>query len=322
MLPSLMSIASRLRFRQLALLVALDEHTSLRKASEQLGITQPGLTKALQEIEETFGMSLFIRTKQGVYANEFGKCVIRYGKIARADLGNLREEMVGVLRGTGGRIAVGSITGALHAVLVYALTQLRIVDPTISIRIQEGTSSELLEQIDQGRLDLALCRTTVAARPDQFYYEPLCHERVSIAVGLNHPLAKAKHMTWKKLSQCRWIFYPSTLPIYALLEQEFRQAGLAMPTNPTETSSPLATMLMLKEDPQLVALMSEATMQFCIDHGIACQLPLQISSKHEDYGIVTRHGYQPTPTVSRLMSTLRETANANAVETRSPPAAD
>ncbi len=316
MLPNLTSIASRLRFRQLALLVALDEYASISKASEQLGITQPGLTKALQEIEETFGLSLFVRTKHGVYANEFGKCVIRYGKIARTDLGNLREEMVGVLRGTGGRIAVGSITGALHAVLISALTKLRIADPTISIRIQEGTSSELLEQIDRGRLDIALCRISVAARPDQFCYEPLCHERISIAVGLDHPLAKAKHVTWKNLSQFSWIFYPSTLPIFAVLEREFRQAGLSMPINPTETSSPLATMLMLKEDPQLVALMSEATMQFCINHGIACQLPLQISSKHEDYGIVTRHGYHPTPTVYRLMATLRETAKSFAVEAK------
>jgi DNA-binding transcriptional LysR family regulator len=308
LLPSLTTIASRLRFRQLALLVALDEHGSLHRASVHLGLTQPGLTKALREIEETFGMSLFQRTSKGMQANEFGKCVIRYGRLARADLGNLREEMAGVLRGTGGRVAVGSITGALHSVLIRALTHLRSREASLSIRVQEGTSLELLEQIEQGRLDLALCRTTVASRPEQFRYEALCEEKLAIAVGPRHPLAKARRVTWAQLAKYRWIFYPSTLPIYSVLEQEFRQAGLPMPLNPTETSSPFVTMLMLKEDPRLVALMSAATMKFCVEHGIACELPLAIQSRHEDYGIVTRLGYSPTPAVSLLMETLRQIA--------------
>jgi DNA-binding transcriptional LysR family regulator len=308
MLPSLNSIASRLRFRQLSLLIALDEHGSLHRASEHLGLTQPGLTKALHDIEETFGMPLFVRTSKGMVANEFGKCIIRYGRVARADLGNLREEMAGVLRGTGGRIAVGAITGALHSVLIRALTQLRSSEASLSIRVQEGTSVELLEQVAQGRLDLALCRTTVSSRPEQFRYEALCEEKVAIAVGPQHPLAHAPQVDWAQLAHYRWVFYPSSLPIYALLEQEFRQAGLPMPTHPTETSSPFVTMLMLKADPQLVALMSAATLKFCEEHGIACKLPLEIQSRHEDYGIVTRIGYSPTPSVSLLMETLRQIA--------------
>ena len=308
MLPSLATIASRLRFRQLALLVALDEHGSLHRASEHLGLTQPGLTKALREIESTFGMPLFVRTAKGMEANEFGKCVIRYGRVARADLGKLRDEIAGVLRGTGGHVAVGAITGALHAVLIPAITRLRLAEPTLSIRIQEGTSHELLEHVEQGRLDLALCRTTVASRPGQFRCDALFPEKVGVAVGPGHPLARARRVKWAQLAKYRWIFYPTNLPIYALLEQEFRQAGVPMPAHATETSSPLVSMLMLKEDPQLVALMSAATLDFCVAHGIACALPLSIASRHEDYGMVSRVGYTPTPPVQALMALLRNPA--------------
>ena len=44
MIPSLSSITSRLRFRHLGLLVALEECGSLHRAAERLGMTQPGLT--------------------------------------------------------------------------------------------------------------------------------------------------------------------------------------------------------------------------------------------------------------------------------------
>ena len=66
MTPPLSSIISRLHLKQLRLLVALGEHGSLLKASRQVALTQPGASKALQEIETTFGTPLFVRTNRGL----------------------------------------------------------------------------------------------------------------------------------------------------------------------------------------------------------------------------------------------------------------
>jgi DNA-binding transcriptional LysR family regulator len=299
MLPSSSSIASRLRFRQLSLLVALDDHGSLHRAAERTGMTQPGLTKALREIETTFGAELFTRSPQGVHANELGRCVVRYARLIDADLAHLREEIDGVLRGTGGRLAVGAIAGALHPVLVGALGRLRAQQPALSVEVREATSIELLTLVDEGRLDLAVCRTTVAARPERFDYEPLMDEQVAIAVGPRHPLAGY-----------RWLCYPAHMPLRHLLEREFREAGLPLPAYPSETASTFATMLMLQEDPQLVALMSSGTMDFCERHGIACRLPLAIGARHEGFGIVTRRGARPSPAAVLLAGHLRDAAAA------------
>jgi DNA-binding transcriptional LysR family regulator len=309
MVPSLNSITSRLRFRQLTLLVALDEAGSLHRAADRLGMTQPGLTKALREIESTFGMALFERSPKGVLANELGRCIIRYARVIASDLGHLREEIDGVLRGSGGRVAVGTITGALHSVLIGALAQLRETQPALSIEVREGISSELLNQLNEGRLDLAICRTTVAKQADQFDYEALQDESVAVAVGPRHALAKARRVTLAQLASCRWILYPGNMPLRTLLEREFREAGLGLPPYPIETASSLATMLMLKQDPTLVALMAEGTMAFCEEHRIARRLPLAIHSRHEAYGIVTRRGARLSPAASLLVQCLRDAAN-------------
>lgn len=308
MIPSLSSITSRLRFRHLGLLVALDECGSLHRAAERLGMTQPGLTKALREVESTFGAELFVRTKQGVRPNELGLCLIRHARLVGADLEHLREEMNGVLRGSGGRVAVGAITGALHSVLIAAVSELRRTQPALSIEIQESTSLELLDAINEGRLDLAVGRTTVSSHAEQFDYEELMDEAVAVAVGPQHALAKSRRVTLAQLARCRWVFYPGNMPLRKLLEREFREAGLELPPYPIETSSSLATMLMLKEDPQLVALMSSATMDFCEEHGIARRLPLAIGSRHEAFGIVTRRGARLTPAAAMLVQCLRRAA--------------
>ncbi len=310
MLPSLASIASRLKFRQLSLLVALEECGSLHKASQRLAMTQPGLTKALQEIESTFGTALFVRTPHGVQPNEMGRCITRYARLMHADLGNLREEMDGVLRGSGGRLAVGCITGALHSVLMGALARLRQLQPAILVHVRESISIELLNQVNQGTLDLALCRTSVSSHPEHFDYEPLLDEDVAIAVGMHHPLAQAPQVTLEQLVESHWVLYPGSMPLRHLLERELAQAGLSLACHPIETASSLATMLLLKQDPQAVALMATGTMAFCEEHQIARRLPLTLQARHEGFGIATRRGARLSPAATLLAECLRTAAQA------------
>src|SRR3546814_8950325 len=66
MLPSLNSMVSRLRLKHFRLLVALDDCGSLLKAAEYVALSQPGATKALQEIESALGAELFIRNNRGL----------------------------------------------------------------------------------------------------------------------------------------------------------------------------------------------------------------------------------------------------------------
>lgn len=66
------SIISRLHLKQLRLLVALGEHGSLLKASQQVPLTKPVASKTLQAIETTFGTALFVRTNRGLELNAVG----------------------------------------------------------------------------------------------------------------------------------------------------------------------------------------------------------------------------------------------------------
>ena len=162
MTPPLQSIISRLHLKQLRLLVALAEHGSLLKASQQVALTQPGASKALQEIETTFGSPLFVRTNRGLEPNAVGHCVIRYARLIQTDLAHLRDEIVGIMRGQGGRVAAGVIMGAVP-LLTDAISALVARQADLSVEIVEDTSAELLARLDAGRLDLAICRTTAQA---------------------------------------------------------------------------------------------------------------------------------------------------------------
>ena len=61
-------LLNRLRMRQMALILAIDERRTLRAAAAQLGMTQPAATKMLHELEIALGQPLFERVGRGLQA--------------------------------------------------------------------------------------------------------------------------------------------------------------------------------------------------------------------------------------------------------------
>lgn len=280
-------MASRLRLRQLRLLISLDELGSVHKAAEAMSITQPGATKALNEIESTLGAVLFERTSKGLEANDLGRCVVRYARLISNDLAHLREEMLGILQGHGGRLSVGTIMGAVP-ILVDGLARLRECQPDLSVSVVEDTSDRLLNLLDQGRLDVVICRTSVSPRPGAYESRVKHQEQLVLVANPAHPLAGRESLNLAQLTESRWIVFPVNMPMRLTLEREFREAGLSFPQYPIETSSTFTTLSMLQQDADLLAVMPWDVAKVAVDHGMLVRLPLQLMARSEPYEVVTR----------------------------------
>lgn len=298
-------MASRLRLRQLRLLISLEDLGSIHKAAEAMSITQPGATKALNEIESTLGAVLFERTSKGLEANDLGRCVVRYARLINTDLAHLREEMMGILQGHGGRISVGTIMGAVP-MLVEGLAELRAEQPDLSVTVIEDTSDRLLSLLDEGRLDVVICRTSVSRRPDSYESRVRHQEQLVLIANPGHSLADSQCLDLVQLVGFRWIVFPVNMPMRLTLEREFREAGLGFPQYPIETSSTFTTLAMLRQDPQLLAVMPFDVVRLDIECGTLIKLPLQIKSRSEPYEIVTRRGVDLSNAARSLIDFLVE----------------
>lgn len=304
MTPPLHSIISRLHLKQLRLLVALGDQGSLLKAAQQVALTQPGASKALQEIETTFGTPLFNRTNRGLEPTEVGGCVIRYARLIHTDLAHLREEIVGILRGHGGRVTVGVIMGAVP-LLTDAISTLVDRHPEMSVEIVEDTSEALLAQIDAGRLDLAICRTTISRSPQLYDSVKLQDETLAVVANVRHPLKGVRKLTLHELAGYRWVVYRANMPMRLLLEREFHEADIRFPSHLLETTSAFATLALLQSNPSFVALVSIDVAKFFARHGITRILPLRLGSRSEPYELVTRKGAPISPGARLLIDELR-----------------
>ena len=298
-------LMSRLRMKQLHLLIALDDHKSLHKAAGVLSMTQSAASKVLHELESMFEAPLFERSKTGMIPNQFGHCIIRYARLMATDLSSLCHDIAEIRSGRGGRLAVGTIMGAVPEVLVPILNWLHTRQPNLSIEVVEDTSLRMLSLLDDGRLDLVIGRASVSDQPSKYHYQPLGDESISVVVGYAHPPFKGE-LTLKDLKDHRWLVYPGHMPLHSLLQREMDLAGISMPSNQIATASTFVTVTILQRSTDLVALLPTDVAKLFVAHKMVRILPLKLQSKYQTFGIVTRKGGTLSPAADQFIQLLRD----------------
>ena len=296
--PTLETLMSRLRLRQLRLLMALDECGSIHKAAEQVAISQPGATRALNEIESTLGAPLFRRSARGLEANDLGRCVVRYARLIQTDVAHLREEMIGIQQGFGGHLAVGGTMGAIAAI-VEAIVKVRAEQPSLSLQVIEDTSEGLLRLLDQGRIDVALCRSNFGRRPGDYHCHGHFPEPLWVVANLAHPLVKVEAPDFIALARQAWIVYPVSMP--RMLEQEFVAAGLSQPVQSIEISSTYAILAMLERDDGVLALLPERIAREQVARGHVARVNYLFKTRNPAFELLWRRDRELSPAARRFV---------------------
>lgn len=300
------TLLARLRMKQLQLLIALDEHKSMHKAATALAMTQSAASKVLQELESMFETRLFERSKSGMIPNQFGHSVIRHARLLVTDLAALCQDMADIRSGKGGRLAIGTIMGAVPDVVAPILNWLHARQPDLAIEVVEDTSRRLLTLLDDGHLDLYIGRASVALDSGKYIYQPLRDEPVSVVVGFGHPEVVAESMSLADLAGHRWVVYPNHMPMHALLEREMDAVGVSMPAGAISTASSLVTLSLLQRSNDIVALLPTDVADVFARKNMLRILPIELRAKYQTFGIVTRKGGAASPAATQFIHLLRD----------------
>jgi LysR family pca operon transcriptional activator len=178
----------RVRLSMLRVVDALEAHGSLLKASAALGISQPALTKNLQELEEVLQLRLFDRHSRGVIPTPQGKVFIEAARRILANLRRLEENLDQFSNSSRGTVALGAMPGAAAGVLPQVLALLKAAHPHITVRLQQGLTTELVPMLASGELDMIVGSLYEPIVPDGFRREPLWSDSISLLARSGHPI--------------------------------------------------------------------------------------------------------------------------------------
>lgn len=178
----------RLKLRHLRAIDALATHGSLVRAGVALGVSQPALSRSLQDSEQALELKLFARHSRGVTPTEAGEAVWISARRILAELGRLEQELDRLTSATAGTVVLGALPVAAVGLLPAVLAGLRASHPLLQVRLVQGRTEELLPLLAVGELDLVIGRLYVPAAPDGFLRETLYDEPISVIGRAGHPV--------------------------------------------------------------------------------------------------------------------------------------
>ena len=301
-------IRFHLKTRHLVLLVELGRHASILHAAEAAGLTQPGASKLIGELEHALGVPLFERLPRGVVPTWYGQVLIRRAGAALAEMDAAHQEIMQGQAGFGGRVAVGSVRAAAASLLPQAVRLLKERDPRVQVAVSSDTSQTMIEQLRAGELDIVVGRILDPSAAAELDFEPLADEPHSLIVRAGHPwLGRTESaFGFEELARLPWIL-PAPGRLRDQLMALFISRGLPQPDDVVETISlPLITRLLADSD-RVVALPPELV-QAALDAGTLATLPLHVDLRAGVYGIVTRKRHHLAPSAEAMLAALREAA--------------
>ncbi|MEM5450062.1 LysR substrate-binding domain-containing protein [Paraburkholderia guartelaensis] len=226
-----------LKARHLHLLVAIDTYRNLTQVADVTHVTVPAVSKALAELERGLGLTLFSRTAQGLVPTPYGDCLIRHARSMLTILNQARDELKALSSGTEGKVHIGMLPASASVLLPQALGLLKQRSPGTNVVVIEGTTTSLLPELWQGKLDLVVGRLPAPDTLGSFEEKELLEDPVTLVTGRHHPLARKKHLRWEDLHPYPWILPPPGSILRDPLERALEVHGVPLTSNYIETLS-------------------------------------------------------------------------------------
>jgi DNA-binding transcriptional LysR family regulator len=272
--------------KQIALMLAIEKTGTLGKAAHELSISQPAATKMLHELEQALGVKLFDRVGKSIQINETGSQTLLSFKGLLGTLEKLHGDIQEIKQGGYGRLYIGSIMAASPTYLTNALANLKHLRPKLNTVIDVGTNEQLMQRLDDGKLDVVIGRAPSSTL--QYKFQALSEEPVSIICAINHPLISKRVHKFMDLKNFAWVLQPEGTPLRELVIKEFEFHHEILPAvGLLETSSTLITIHLVTKT-NMVAVLPTSVAQEFANHGLLKIFQYKMRHKLSTYGSIIR----------------------------------
>jgi LysR family hydrogen peroxide-inducible transcriptional activator len=160
---------------QLQYVLAIAEQKNFTKAAEKCFVTQPTLSTQIQKLEDELDVIIFNRNKKPIELTEVGKKIVDQARNIVSEAERI-QDIVDQQKGfIGGEFRLGIIPTIMPTLLPMFLNNFIHKYPKVKLKIEELTTEEIIDRLNEGHLDAAIVATPLALESIKervLYYEP------------------------------------------------------------------------------------------------------------------------------------------------------
>jgi len=195
---------TRIALRELENFVAVAECGSVTEAAAAVGISQPGLSASIRNLERALGVSLLVRHRgRGVSLTPEGDLLMAEARATLSRAGELEARMSAAISDDSGRVLVGSLVTVAPIVTPSLVRRFREHHPGIAVEIRTGTQDELLAWLRTGAVHAAITYDIELGQEVDF--ERILNIEAHALINASHRLADQAAINLEALAEDSYI---------------------------------------------------------------------------------------------------------------------
>jgi DNA-binding transcriptional LysR family regulator len=174
-------------FRELQYIVSIAKHQNITRASEEVFVSQPTLSKFVQNLEHYLGQPLFRRLGNKFLLTYAGERYVEKAKAMLSMKKELDQELADIIKKDIGELKIAFPIMRGTYMLPCTLPVFRKEFPKVKVTVKEANSAVLEDMILDGEIDFAFF--TLPIRHTEITYDIIKEEEVLMVMDSNHHLA-------------------------------------------------------------------------------------------------------------------------------------
>ncbi|EEP6997404.1 LysR family transcriptional regulator [Salmonella enterica] len=278
--------SQRIRLRHLHTFVAVAQQGTLGRAAETLNLSQPALSKTLNELEQLTGTRLFERGRLGAQLTVPGEQFLTHAVKVLDALNTAGQALNRKEDASADVVRVGALPTAALGILPAAIGRFHQQQKSTSLQVATMNNTMLLAGLKSGEIDLGIGRMSDPELMGGLNYELLFLESLKLVVRPGHPLLQ-ETITLSRVMEWPVVVSPKGTVPRQNAEALLQSQGCKMPAGCIETlSASLSRQLTVDYD--YVWFVPSGAVKEDLRQATLVSLPVPTQSAGEPIGILTR----------------------------------
>lgn len=211
---------------RLTVFYTVAKRLSFTKAAAELFVTQPAITKHIQELESQLGMALFDRRGNQISLTTAGNVLLRHAETIMGVYRQIEFDLNALKGQPGGRLRLGASSTIAQYVIPAVLARFQEHSPEVSLSLLSGNTDQIEQSLLNNDIDLGLVEGRT--HHSDIRYTPFVKDELVLVCRADHPLAGRDEITLDELKTVPIALRERGSGSLEVIEHALRGAGLRL----------------------------------------------------------------------------------------------
>jgi DNA-binding transcriptional LysR family regulator len=213
-----------MEMQQVRYFVTVARTLNFTRAAEHCNVSQPALTRAIQQLEHEFGGPLFHRERNNTHLSELGLMMLPYLESVEASTQAAKQAAKAAKKLENVTMTLGAMCTIGPQMIADLIVRFQAEHPDVEVNVVDGEAHVMIDRLEKGDLHISIVGVPEEL-PDQFHQVPIFKERFVIVLPPGHPWAEKNAIRVEELNDQPYVGR-SNCEVFQTVTDDFARRGV------------------------------------------------------------------------------------------------